>query len=118
MIRTDKNKPLAVKARGPGKFADMCNLYSMTTTHEAMAKAVPGAERHQSATLARDLPQLPGADHPAGHRRIFAGKAGTGFDLKTGHDLVARLRKLERAGPTFAEVRAPINAAPAGRSRS
>jgi bifunctional non-homologous end joining protein LigD len=25
---------------------------------------------------------------------IFTGKAGTGFDLKTGHDLVARLRKL------------------------
>jgi bifunctional non-homologous end joining protein LigD len=35
---------------------------------------------------------------------IFAGKAGTGFDLNTGHDLVARLRKLERADPPFAVV--------------
>jgi bifunctional non-homologous end joining protein LigD len=35
---------------------------------------------------------------------IFAGKAGTGFDLKIGHDLVAQLRKLERADPPFAAV--------------
>ena len=35
---------------------------------------------------------------------IFAGKAGTGFDLKTGHDLVTRLRKLERADPPFTAV--------------
>jgi bifunctional non-homologous end joining protein LigD len=35
---------------------------------------------------------------------VFAGKAGTGFDLKTGHDLVARLRKLERPDPPFAAV--------------
>ena len=35
---------------------------------------------------------------------IFAGKAGTGFDLNTGHDLVARLRKLERGDPPFAGV--------------
>ena len=27
---------------------------------------------------------------------IFAGKAGTGFDLATGHELPARLRKIER----------------------
>jgi bifunctional non-homologous end joining protein LigD len=35
---------------------------------------------------------------------IFAGKAGTGFDLKTGHDLVTRLRKIERDTPPFVAV--------------
>jgi bifunctional non-homologous end joining protein LigD len=34
----------------------------------------------------------------------FAGKAGTGFDLNTGHELVAQLRKLERADPPFTAV--------------
>ena len=39
-----------------------------------------------------------------GGKLIFAGKAGTGFDLNTGHDLVAWLRKLERADPPFTAV--------------
>jgi len=39
-----------------------------------------------------------------GGKLIFAGKAGTGFDLKTGHDLVAWLRKLERPEPPFVAV--------------
>jgi bifunctional non-homologous end joining protein LigD len=34
----------------------------------------------------------------------FAGKAGTGFSLKLGHDLVEWLRKIERPDPPFAEV--------------
>ena len=37
-------------------------------------------------------------------RLRFAGKAGTGFALKLGHDLVARLRKIERRDPPFAVV--------------
>jgi bifunctional non-homologous end joining protein LigD len=37
-------------------------------------------------------------------RLVFAGKAGTGFSLELGHDLVARLRKIERPDPPFAEV--------------
>jgi bifunctional non-homologous end joining protein LigD len=41
-------------------------------------------------------------DH-AGRLR-FAGKAGTGFTLKAGHDLVAQLRKIERPIPPFAAV--------------
>jgi hypothetical protein len=32
---------------------------------------------------------------PSLDKLIFAGKAGTGFDLMTSHDLVARLRELE-----------------------
>lgn len=39
-----------------------------------------------------------------GERLVFAGKAGTGFALKTGRDLVARLAKLERPDPPFVEV--------------
>jgi hypothetical protein len=35
---------------------------------------------------------------------IFAGKAGTGFDLATGHELPARLRKIERNDPPFASA--------------
>ena len=35
---------------------------------------------------------------------VFAGKAGTGFSLKLGHDLVARLRKIEKLDPPFAEI--------------
>src|SRR6516225_3927263 len=35
---------------------------------------------------------------------VFAGKAGTGFSLKLGRDLVERLRKIELSGPPFAEV--------------
>jgi bifunctional non-homologous end joining protein LigD len=35
---------------------------------------------------------------------IFAGKAGTGFGLKTGHDLVARLKKIERPDAPFVSV--------------
>jgi bifunctional non-homologous end joining protein LigD len=34
----------------------------------------------------------------------FAGKAGTGFSLKLGRELVQRLRKIERSDPPFAEV--------------
>jgi bifunctional non-homologous end joining protein LigD len=41
-------------------------------------------------------------DH-AGRLR-FAGKAGTGFALKMGHELVARLRKIERPSPPFSLV--------------
>jgi bifunctional non-homologous end joining protein LigD len=37
-------------------------------------------------------------------RLRFAGKAGTGFALKMGHDLVAQLRKIERANSPFAAV--------------
>ena len=48
---------------------------------------------------------------------IFAGTAGTGFDLKTGHDLVARLKKLERHDSPFASFRVSISAAPIGRIR-
>jgi bifunctional non-homologous end joining protein LigD len=35
-------------------------------------------------------------------RLVFAGKAGTGFALKLGNDLVARLRRIERSNPPFA----------------
>jgi bifunctional non-homologous end joining protein LigD len=35
---------------------------------------------------------------------VFAGKAGSGFSLNLGHDLAARLRKIERPDPLFAEV--------------
>jgi bifunctional non-homologous end joining protein LigD len=35
---------------------------------------------------------------------VFAGKAGTGFSLKLGRELVERLRKIERPYPPFAEV--------------
>ena len=37
-------------------------------------------------------------------RLIFAGKAGTGFTLKLGRELVERLRKIERSDPPFTEV--------------
>ena len=33
---------------------------------------------------------------------VFAGKAGTGFSLKLGRELVERMRKIERPGPPFA----------------
>jgi bifunctional non-homologous end joining protein LigD len=39
-----------------------------------------------------------------GDQLIFAGKAGTGFDLSTGHDLADRLRKIERDSPPFTSV--------------
>jgi bifunctional non-homologous end joining protein LigD len=39
-----------------------------------------------------------------GDQLVFAGKAGTGFDLITGRDLVARLRNFERPDPPFAAV--------------
>jgi bifunctional non-homologous end joining protein LigD len=35
---------------------------------------------------------------------VFAGKAGTGFSLKLGRELVERLRKIERSDPPFLEV--------------
>jgi bifunctional non-homologous end joining protein LigD len=35
---------------------------------------------------------------------IFAGKAGTGFDLNTGRELAERLGKIERDTPPFASV--------------
>jgi bifunctional non-homologous end joining protein LigD len=35
---------------------------------------------------------------------VFAGKAGTGFSLKPGRELVERLRKIERDEPPFASV--------------
>jgi bifunctional non-homologous end joining protein LigD len=35
---------------------------------------------------------------------VFAGKAGTGFSLKFGRELVDRLRKIERPDPPFAAV--------------
>jgi hypothetical protein len=35
---------------------------------------------------------------------VFAGKAGTGFSLKLGRELVERLRKIERTEPPFASV--------------
>jgi ATP-dependent DNA ligase len=41
---------------------------------------------------------------PSLDKLIFAGKAGTGFDLNTGRDLVGRLRELERSDPPFAAV--------------
>jgi bifunctional non-homologous end joining protein LigD len=37
-------------------------------------------------------------------RLVFAGKAGTGFSLKLGRELVERLRKIERPDPPFGEV--------------
>jgi bifunctional non-homologous end joining protein LigD len=37
-------------------------------------------------------------------RLVFAGKAGTGFSLKLGRELVAGLRKIERPDPPFASV--------------
>jgi bifunctional non-homologous end joining protein LigD len=39
-----------------------------------------------------------------GRDLVFAGKVGTGFGLATGHELAARLRKIERKDPTFASV--------------
>jgi bifunctional non-homologous end joining protein LigD len=38
---------------------------------------------------------------------VFAGKAGTGFALRLGHDLVARLRQMERPDSPFASVPRP-----------
>jgi bifunctional non-homologous end joining protein LigD len=35
---------------------------------------------------------------------VFAGKAGTGFSLELGRELVERLRKIERPDPPFADV--------------
>jgi hypothetical protein len=35
---------------------------------------------------------------------IFAGKSGTGFAGKTGRELIARLRQLERPDPPFTAV--------------
>ncbi len=50
---------------------------------------------------------------------VFAGKAGTGFDLKTGHELVARLRELECPDPPFAAVpRAYQQGSPLGRAEA
>jgi len=37
-------------------------------------------------------------------RLVFAGKVGTGFSLKLGRELVERMRKIERPGPSFALV--------------
>jgi len=39
-----------------------------------------------------------------GGRLVFAGKAGTGFSLKLGRELVERMRKIERPDPPFASV--------------
>jgi bifunctional non-homologous end joining protein LigD len=38
---------------------------------------------------------------------VFAGKAGTGFALRLGHELVAQLRQMERPDPPFAAVPRP-----------
>ena len=35
---------------------------------------------------------------------VFAGKAGTGFSLKLGRELVERMRKIEKPDPSFASV--------------
>jgi hypothetical protein len=54
---------------------------------------------------------------PSLDKLIFAGKAGTGFDLKTGHDLVVRLRELVRSDPPFAAVPRAYQRGPVGPSR-
>jgi bifunctional non-homologous end joining protein LigD len=48
---------------------------------------------------------------------IFAGKAGTGFNLNTSHELVAQLRKLERADRPLLRSPAHTSVAPVGQGR-
>jgi bifunctional non-homologous end joining protein LigD len=49
---------------------------------------------------------------------VFAGKAGTGFSLRLGCELVERLRKIERPDPPFAEVPRDYRRGSRGRSRN
>jgi bifunctional non-homologous end joining protein LigD len=57
-----------------------------------------------SAKQGRSLRSLPlGYYDPTG-RLVFAGKAGTGFSLKLGREVVERMRKIERPDPPFASV--------------
>jgi bifunctional non-homologous end joining protein LigD len=58
----------------------------------------------ESDTRGRSLRSLLLGYYDHAGRLRFAGKAGTGFALKLGHDLVAQLRKIERPNPPFAAV--------------
>ena len=58
----------------------------------------------ESDKQGRSLKSLLLGYYDRGGALVFAGKAGTGFSLKLGHDLVARLRKIEKPDPPFAEI--------------
>jgi bifunctional non-homologous end joining protein LigD len=56
-----------------------------------------------SETTGRDLKSLLVSYYQDG-QLIFAGRVGTGFSLKAGRELMARLRKHGRSDPPFASV--------------
>jgi hypothetical protein len=56
----------------------------------------------ESDKQGRSLKSLLLGYYDRGCRLVFAGKAGAGFSLKLGRELVARLRKIERPDPLFA----------------
>ncbi len=58
----------------------------------------------ESDKQGRSLKSLLLGYYDRGGALVFAGKAGTGFSLKLGHDLVAQLRKIEKLDPPFAEI--------------
>ena len=84
-------------------------LYPSRRTEEGLkVKCLNRQEFVKGGSMASDKPGRALCSLLLGYydrgKLIFAGKAGTGFDLKTGHELVARLRKLERPDPPFAVV--------------
>jgi bifunctional non-homologous end joining protein LigD len=58
----------------------------------------------ESDKLGRSLKSLLLGYYDRTGKLVFAGKAGTGFSLKVGRELVDRLRKIERPDPPFVEV--------------
>ena len=58
----------------------------------------------ESDKQGRSLKSLLLGYYDRGGRLMFAGKAGTGFSLKLGRELVERMRKIERPSPPFAAV--------------
>jgi bifunctional non-homologous end joining protein LigD len=58
----------------------------------------------ESDKKGRSLRSLLLGYHDRGGKLVFAGKAGTGFSLRLGRELVERLRRIERANPPFAAV--------------
>jgi bifunctional non-homologous end joining protein LigD len=60
--------------------------------------------RQDSDKQGRSLKSLLLGYYDRAGKLVFAGKAGTGFSLQLGRQLVDRLRKIERPDPPFAEV--------------